>query len=60
MTTVFNIEKVTQKRNFKIINFPQEIRNETTANILKMDLMGWTTWSRFAISAALNKGLMDL
>lgn len=40
MTTVFNIEKVTQKRNFKIINFPQEIRNETTANILKMDLMG--------------------
>lgn len=60
MRTIFNIEKIT-KRNFKSFRIHKRLgKDETTMDMLKRDLMSWATWSDFDISAALNKGLMDL
>lgn len=60
MRMIFNIEKLT-KRNFKSFRIHKTLgKDETIVDMLKRDLMYWATWSKFDISAALNKGLMDL
>lgn len=58
----FDIE-IKEKREFlKVSGFTRNShwKDETAMDMLQRDLMGWITWSNFDISAALNKGLMDL